>query len=141
MERLNTALLKEHKTIAEDEGAIEEVQPHASVTKVKENVLTEEQLKTRPDLSPDAKQDKEAETPPEKPRRERPIILILAGLGVRAIAAGSFGYRWWQYASTHQETDNVTIYGHIHQVSNRVNGTAADVLVRDNKLVIPDQLK
>lgn len=74
------------------------------------------------------------------PKRKRPIGLILAGLGVGAVVAGSFGYRWWQYASTHESTDNATVAGHIHQVSSRINGTVADVLVNDNQLVQKGQL-
>lgn len=75
-----------------------------------------------------------------KPKGKKPIKLILAALGVGAIAASSFGYRWWQYASTHEATDNATVAGHIHQVSSRINGTVSDVLVNDNQLVQKGQL-
>lgn len=75
-----------------------------------------------------------------KPKGKKPIGLILAALGVGAIAASSFGYRWWQYASTHEATDNATVAGHIHQVSSRINGTISDVLVNDNQLVQKGQL-
>ncbi|WP_257236419.1 biotin/lipoyl-binding protein [Nostoc sp. 'Peltigera malacea cyanobiont' DB3992] len=74
------------------------------------------------------------------PKRKRPTGLILAGLGVGAIAAGTFGYNYWQYASTHQETDNATVAGNIHQVSSRIPGTISEVLVNDNQLVQPGQL-
>ncbi|WP_199349253.1 hypothetical protein [Nostoc flagelliforme] len=43
------------------------------------------------------------------------------------IAAGGFGYNYWQYASTHQETDNATVAGKIHQVSSRIPGTVSQV--------------
>jgi len=75
-----------------------------------------------------------------KPKGKKPIALILAGLGVGAIAAGTFGYHYWQYASTHQETDNATVAGHIHQVSSKIPGTVSQVLVSDNQLVQPGQL-
>ncbi|MDZ8109256.1 MAG: HlyD family secretion protein [Nostoc sp. DedQUE12a] len=74
------------------------------------------------------------------PKRKKPIGLILAGLGVGAIAAGAFGYNYWQYSSTHQETDNATVVGNIHQVSSRIPGTVTQVLVDDNQLVQPGQL-
>jgi len=71
---------------------------------------------------------------PKSPRK-RPMKLILAVAGVGAIAAGAFGFHWWQYASTHQETDDATVTGHIHQISARVPGTVQQVLVNDNQLV------
>ncbi|MEG4207440.1 efflux RND transporter periplasmic adaptor subunit [Microcoleus sp. Pol7_A1] len=74
------------------------------------------------------------------PKKKAPKALILAALGIGAIAAGSFGYRYWQYASIHQETENATVAGHIHQISSRVNGTVGEVLVQDNQQVKPGQL-
>ncbi|MEH2415237.1 HlyD family secretion protein [Nostoc sp.] len=73
-------------------------------------------------------------------KRKKPTGLILAALGVGAIAAGTFGYHYWQYASTHQETDNATVAGNIHQISSRIPGTVSEVLVNDNQLVQPGQL-
>lgn len=78
--------------------------------------------------------------PAETPKKKAPKALILAALGLGAIAAGSFGYRYWQYASIHQETENATVAGHIHQISSRVNGTVGEVLVQDNQPVKPGQL-
>ncbi|MFH7025402.1 MAG: biotin/lipoyl-binding protein [Heteroscytonema crispum UTEX LB 1556] len=74
------------------------------------------------------------------PKGKKPIALILAALGVSAIAASSFGYRYWEYASSHQETDNATVAGHINQVSSKIPGTVSDVLVTDNQLVQQGQL-
>jgi membrane fusion protein, multidrug efflux system len=83
--------------------------------------------------------------PPEAPKppaskRQRRIGLILAGLGIGAIAATIFGYRYWQYISTHQITDNAIVTGQIHQISSRVAGTVTQVLVSDNQVVQPQQL-
>lgn len=110
-------------------------------------VPTPEQ-KTLPLVTPDT--DLERQEPKPLPpqegikestkKRRRPMGLILAALGVGAIAAGSQGLRWWQYASSHEETDNATVAGHIHQVSSRINGTVADVLVNDNQQVQKGQL-
>jgi membrane fusion protein, multidrug efflux system len=71
---------------------------------------------------------------------KKPLKLILAGLGVGVLAAGGFGYRYWQFASTHIDTDNATVAGHIHQVSTRIPGTVSEVLVDDNQLVKQGQL-
>jgi membrane fusion protein, multidrug efflux system len=61
--------------------------------------------------------------------------LGLAALGIGAAVAGVYGYRWWEFASTHETTDNATVAGHIHTISSRVNGTISNVLVQDNQLV------
>jgi membrane fusion protein, multidrug efflux system len=77
-----------------------------------------------------------AATPQKKSKKP----LIFAVLGVGAIAASSFGYQYWQYASIHQETENATVAGHIHQISSRINGTVGEVMVEDNQQVKPGQL-
>jgi membrane fusion protein (multidrug efflux system) len=79
---------------------------------------------------------------PEKPepKRIKPIAFVLAGLGLGAVVAGIFGYRYWQYASTHQSTDNATVVGHIHPVSSKIAGTVTYVLVGDNQEVQAGQL-
>lgn len=79
-------------------------------------------------------------TPTPQAPKHRPIKAILAVAGVGAIAAGAFGYHYWQYASSHEETDNATVAGHIHQISARVPGTVQDVLVNDNQVVKKGQL-
>ncbi len=114
--------------------------------KLRQIILTPEQ-KTAPAVVPDADFEKIETTPlaPKEqkgsnPKRKRPIGLILAGLGVGAVVAGGFGYNWWQYASTHESTDNATVAGHIHPVSSRINGTVAQVLVDDNQQVQKGQM-
>src|SRR5919202_1809508 len=76
--------------------------------------------------------------PTPKKKNRKPLIFAIAGIG--AIVAGNFGYNWWQYTSTHEETDNATVAGHIHQVSSRINGTVSEVEVNDNQLVQQGQL-
>ncbi|GEM_PF-1520580 len=107
MKRSNTAVLNGHKPpVAETE------------------LLTAEDLETLPVVAPDVEEEKQEKTPPQKASRKGPMRLILAALGIGAIAtAGNFGYHYWQYASTHQETDNATVAGHLHNVSSRINGT------------------
>jgi membrane fusion protein, multidrug efflux system len=89
----------------------------------------------KPEENTEASTEKKAES-----KRKKPIALILGVLGVGAAVAGTFGYRYWQFASTHQETDNATVAGHIHQVSTRIPGTVSEVLVSDNQLVQQGQL-
>ncbi len=68
--------------------------------------------------------------------RKQPIKAILAGVGIGgAIVAGGFGYHYWQFASTHQSTDNATVTGNIHPISSRIAGTVDQVLVDDNQTV------
>ena len=89
--------------------------------------------------TPDAGKSVPEERQPT-PKKKKPIALILAGLGIGAIGASIFGYRYWQYSSTHQVTDNATVAGHIHQISSKIGGTVTEVLVNDNQQVQPGQL-
>ncbi|WP_309739271.1 HlyD family secretion protein [Chamaesiphon sp. OTE_20_metabat_361] len=89
--------------------------------------------------SPDVAGGAPVEHPPA-PKKKKPIALILAGLGVGAIAASISGYRYLQFASSHQTTDNATVAGHIHQISSKIGGTVTNVLVTDNQQVQPGQL-
>ncbi|MEC4819531.1 MAG: HlyD family secretion protein [Scytonema sp. PMC 1069.18] len=92
------------------------------------------------DSQPEIGEEEVSSQQPEQPKRKKPIGLILGVLGVGAVAAGGFGYQWWQYASTHQQTDNAQVAGHVHQVSSRIPGTVSQVLVNDNELVKSGQL-
>lgn len=87
-------------------------------------------------------EDQTADVQPPQPQspRKRNLGLWAALLGVGAIAASGFGYRWWQYASTHESTDNATVTGNIHQVSTRIPGTVVAVPVADNQHVNRGQL-
>lgn len=76
--------------------------------------------------------------PSPKKKNRKPLIFAVAG--VAAIVAGNFGYHYWQYASTHEETDDATVSGHLHPVSSRVDGTVSEVEVNDNQLVKKGQL-
>jgi len=72
---------------------------------------------------------------PTPPKSSAKKYLILGALGLGAIAASVFGYRWWQFASTHEETDNATVAGHVYQISSRVPGTIQALPIEDNQTV------
>ena len=76
-------------------------------------------------------------TPPKKSSAKK--FVLLGSLGIGAIAASVFGYRWWQFASTHEETDNATVAGHVYQISSRIPGTVQAVPVDDNQAVTQGQ--
>ncbi len=90
-----------------------------------------------PEVSHDREQVQPTEPSPKKKNR-KPLIFAVAGIA--AIVAGNFGYHYWEHASTHEETDNATVSGHIHQVNSRINGTVSDIAVNDNQLVQQGQL-
>lgn len=91
-------------------------------------------------ISPPEVKNEELIAPPVKSPTKKPKGLILAALGASAIALGVYGYNYWQYASSHQSTDNATVTGHIYQVSTKIPGTVEQVLVDDNQLVKKGQL-
>ncbi len=81
-------------------------------------------------------QDTSVPESPKTPKNRKGLKLALAGLGVGgAIAAGIFGYDYWQFASAHQSTDNATVTGNIHPVGSRIAGTVDRVFVDDNQEV------
>lgn len=88
--------------------------------------------------------------PEEKPAVQVPLaqkakkgpkrVILATVLGLAALVGGSVGYRWWNYASTHEETDNATVAGHIVQISSRIPGTVSTIPVDDNQEVRAGQL-
>ena len=126
------------------------VQERELVTVIETNKLNRDQITTTPEkpqapvVVPEAKPETEAQTPlppkeGSKPNQKR-RLLILAVLAIAAVFGGTFGFRWWQYASTHETTDDAYITGNVHPVSSRINGTVVDVLVNDNQQVRRGQL-
>lgn len=79
-------------------------------------------------------------TAPKSPSKGNRKLILFGALGVGAIVAAIFGFRWWQYASTHQETDDAYVAGHIHPVNSRISGTVTQVLVDDNQVVSKGQV-
>jgi membrane fusion protein (multidrug efflux system) len=66
-------------------------------------------------------------------RHRRAIYAVLTG--VLILAGAAVGVWYYLYAQSHETTDDAFIDGHIVQVSSRVPGRVAKVLVDDNQLV------
>lgn len=73
--------------------------------------------------------------PPKAQRSSIRKPLLFAALGVGVVAASITGYHWWQYSTTHEDTDNATLIGHVLPISARIDGTVQSVLVQDNQMV------
>lgn len=71
---------------------------------------------------------------------KRPPRWILGIVVIGAIVAGSWGLRWWHYASTHEETDNAQVVGNIYPISSRIPGTVQTIAVDDNQPVQAGQV-
>jgi membrane fusion protein, multidrug efflux system len=69
--------------------------------------------------------------------KRRTVFVRLGMVGLLLIAAGT---AWWLWAQGREETDDAYIDGHISNLSSRVAGTIANVLVSDNELVKKGQL-
>ena len=98
----------------------------------------EKDAKAPADSAEPAKPNEETENKPKKSRR--PPLPVLIGIGVALVVGGVFGTRWWQYASTHESTDDAQLQGHVYQISSRVNGSVQSVAVDDNQAVTAGQL-
>ncbi len=67
-----------------------------------------------------------------KPLRKYVVRSLAAVLVVVAAVAA---FRWWEYASIHESTDDAYVHGTISTVAPRVGGRVTDVLVDDNQQV------
>ncbi len=76
---------------------------------------------------------------PKAPRNSRRIGLAFIGFAI-ALVAGGFGWRWWQYISTHETTDDAQLQGHVYPISSRTAGTIQSIAVTDNESVAAGQL-
>jgi membrane fusion protein, multidrug efflux system len=86
-----------------------------------------------------SEQGKDPQDQPPPKKRKAPVKLLLIG-GVILLIILFFGYRYWQHASTHEDTDDAYTTGNTHQISPRVTGTVEEVLVDDNWHVHAGQL-
>jgi membrane fusion protein (multidrug efflux system) len=90
---------------------------------------------------PEQKQTQQAapeETKLKGSRAKKTFLTLLCAVVLGLGAAG--GYQAFEVFSTHEETDDAYVTGHLHQVSTRVNGTVEKVLVDDNEHVKEGQV-
>ena len=91
-------------------------------------------------FAPDREQDGQEKDKKSQPKKRRvPVQWIIIAIVV-LLVAGYFGFRYWQYASTHESADDAYTTNHIHQISPRINGTVERVLVDDNVRVKAGQV-
>lgn len=77
----------------------------------------------------------------QKPKNGYGKKIVGGVLGLAMIAGvGVIGSHWWSFASTHEETDDAYITGHLHPVSSRIPGTVEHVYIDDNEHVKAGQL-
>ncbi len=133
MERPNNDSLNGRGTAVLETKPIAYPETQAAVA-LEEKTLLQPSQPTLPSVTPDIEQGQKEPTSVPQPKKSLPKWLLpLAGAG--AIVAGGLGYHWWQYASTHEETDDAYVAGHVHQISSRINGTVVAVPVDDNQQV------
>ena len=65
-------------------------------------------------------------------KKGRPPVKLLVIGAIILVVGTFFGYRYWQHASTHEETDDAYTTGNTHQISARIAGTVEQVLIDDN---------
>jgi membrane fusion protein, multidrug efflux system len=96
---------------------------------------TDPTAKRSPDDDPSqnerADEPRQEDQPHPKKKKKLRLLFFLIG-GVILLIILFFGYRYWQYASTHEDTDDAYIAGNTHQISPRIAGTVQQVLVDDN---------
>jgi membrane fusion protein (multidrug efflux system) len=81
-----------------------------------------------------------AETPRIQSKVSTGRIAIVSVAAVAALVGIFYGIRHWQFYSTHEETDDAEVEGHISPVLPRVPGYVARVLVGDNQRVTAGQV-
>jgi multidrug resistance efflux pump len=113
MERSNNGSLNGRGAVALEEKPLSQAELSAT-DEVQAAPVNPELVVRTPESKvevPEVEQDLEKATPPApeptpKKKNRKPLIFAIAGAG--AIAASVFGYQYWSYASTHEETDNAT---------------------------------
>ncbi|WP_375435854.1 HlyD family secretion protein [uncultured Hymenobacter sp.] len=66
-------------------------------------------------------------------RSKRPIILLVLALVL--LIGGYFGWQQYQFAQTHEDTDDAQVEGDVYPILPRVGGPVLEVKVQDNQQV------
>ncbi len=115
-------------------NAVTREDPHPVSRRIE---VAEEEAKHH--FAPDGDQDSQEKDKKRQHKTRRVPIWILIAV-VILFVGGYFGFRYWQYASTHESVDDAYTTNHIHQISSRINGTVQRVLVDDNVQVKAGQV-
>lgn len=110
-----------------------------------------ERLKTRQLNCPDQSVDCREQSPEERTEQINPApakgkktkfnrIASAIMIAALLVSGSYYGVQSFKHFSTHEETDDAYVTGHLHQVSTRVNGTIEKVLVDDNEHVKAGQV-
>ncbi|HEY3411429.1 MAG TPA: HlyD family secretion protein [Armatimonadota bacterium] len=67
-------------------------------------------------------------------------LAVGIALAVLVIAGVVFGFRYWEFATTHTGTDDAYVTSNVVQISPQVSGTVVAVMVHDNQVVQKGQL-
>ncbi len=71
-------------------------------------------------------------------RKNRALVFSVVAVVALGVSIGA--YKWWEHATSVEETDDATISGKVHRLSSRVSGTVTKILVDDNQHVKNGQL-
>src|ERR1700733_9806121 len=75
-----------------------------------------------------------------EPKRSRKKLFLLSLAALLSVCFVIAGLVWWQYATTHEDTDDAYIDGDMTSVSSRRPGTVTELDVTDNQTVKAGQL-
>lgn len=76
----------------------------------------------------------------DAPRFSAKKFIFFAVLVVAVLLGGYYGKKFWDYQSVHVSTDNAYVGVSMAQITSRIPGAVAEVLVRDNWWVKPGQV-
>jgi membrane fusion protein (multidrug efflux system) len=79
--------------------------------------------------------DVPAGTTATKSRINLTKVVVIAVAALAAVVGAVVGFKHWQYYTSHEETDDAEVEGHISPVLPRVSGYVTQVLVSDNQRV------
>lgn len=80
--------------------------------------------------------EKEVEdiTPVPAPKNKRSLVFPII-LAVLLVVGGFFGYRFYQFGQTHEETDDAQIAANLSPVISKISGYVEEIKVGDNQFV------
>lgn len=84
---------------------------------------------------PEIKKTLDIPTPRISLRKIGRTLFLLSLLLIGIVIVGNYSYRWWQFISTHQETDDAYVTADVHPINARISGTVTEVKVEDNQKV------